>query len=112
MDNPVLQAMYRKDFDPSWTDGDGNPMGDPWGTAMSLWFDICDWLTVQGVSVPAHWEYRPSPFLPHSIEEHKATWESEVPPSAFEETSTEELIHMGNVLERYTRMLDKAGHSY
>lgn len=37
--------------------------GDPYGSAMSLWFDAAEYLYFElGEDVPDHWKFGPSPF--------------------------------------------------
>ena len=77
---------------------------DPFACSMNAWFLVAGVLYDRGEDIPQHWQYKPglgplADFDSYDIEEVQAT-------------PTEELIHAGNVLERYTRFLDKAGRSY
>lgn len=111
MDNALLETVDRSNFDPNAVDSNGRRKGDPWGNAMSLWFDIAEYLTVKGVHVPGHWQFRPSPMLPETVKELRTSrFYRDI--DVLEEMSTKELIHTGSVLERYTQMLDSAGYSY
>lgn len=109
MQNTVLDAVDRSDFDPNWTDSEGRKMGDPWGNAMSLWFSVADYIWFETeYMTPAHWEYRAGAGRGglDDLEEYDP-WLYNALASAEIET----LIRTGNVLERYTRMLDNAGRS-
>jgi|APHM01.1.fsa_nt_gi hypothetical protein len=106
MDNCIVNTVDRSAFDPTWTDRNGRRMGDPWGAAMGLFFDVAAFIFHETERcTPAKWEYRAGAggeideMLPHRL-------------AAMRDADLETLIHTGNVLHRYTRLLEKAGHSY
>lgn len=80
---------------------------DPWGTAMSFWFQLCDYLHfLRRTDVPDEWQYRPSPLgcdIDENDMEQYLNWE---------EYTTAQLIDMGNFLCRYTNFLKRAGKDY
>ena len=105
MENTVTRRIDRSPFDPD------NEYADKWGNAVSLWFDIAEYLYhVREVSVPAHWQFEPGMIQgSDTVKRHLRETGSAY---AIEAASTKTLRHVGNVLERYTRMLKHAGYSY
>lgn len=78
---------------------------DMWGTSMQAWFDVASELWWRGEAVPDHWEYSPGcaddPREPDSyLSEYCG------------ELDTETLIKAGNILCRYTAVLEKHGEGY
>lgn len=78
--------------------------GDPWGCAMNAWFLVSGALYERGEDIPGHWFYRPGA---GALDDFDASDIEEISLVA-----SPDLIHAGNVLERYTRCLDHAGRSY
>jgi len=78
---------------------------DKWGHVMSVWFEVCDHLTVRGEYCPTHWEYRPGAFGAHLDKE--SYWYS-----MLKKCSVRQLLIIGNFLERLSRFLNRAGLSY
>jgi hypothetical protein len=85
--------------------------GDRWGGAMLARFSIADALHREGGEVPHEWQYG------------AGAGNGEVEPGDYfaEElghainagnVALDDLTHAGNVLARYTGILDRAGHSY
>lgn len=98
---------------------------DAWGTAMSLHFDIAavlDASDIDGSVTPwpfARWEYQRPPFTVPSIEsmisgaDLYSYGEVELAKAYFNgEITQADLIHAGDVLERYERTLRAAGKDY
>ena len=79
--------------------------GDPWGTAMGAFFDVAEELDRQGEAVPDGWRYRPGVCGPPDYPE--SYFGQEISGS-----HPGELTKFGNLLYRYTAMLDHAGRSY
>lgn len=78
---------------------------DEWGHAMSAWFDVAAEAFHRCLDIPSHWEYRPSPCNdPRDLD----SWFARVAVDA----SDDELIKFGNLMERYTRILQRAGKDY
>lgn len=85
--------------------------GDSWGTCMMHWFGIAN--TIHGYigETPAEWRYRPGLFVNDVLTDE---WPDREYAEAYrdERLSVEQLLYAGNVLERWSRMLDRAGRSY
>lgn len=79
--------------------------GDPWASALCLWFDIAGYLWSMGVAIPCSWEYSPGAGG-GGADEESYYYED------IKAATEEELLWAGNVTERYTRILKAAGHSY
>lgn len=77
---------------------------DRWGSAMSLWFDVCDELTRRQLRTPARWEYRAGPLGDQPRHGHVA-W-------ALSQMSAPSLYRMGYALQRLTRHLRALGEDY
>jgi hypothetical protein len=79
--------------------------GDPYGWAMSWLFAICDRITFETESsVPAAWEFRPSPMGPSNDDEFKA--------EVMQDWCDYQLLYVGEFLHRYIAILKKAGKDY
>ena len=107
---------------------------DKWGTAMNLFFDIAevlDMTDIEGDVTPepfAQWQYRRSPVTVPAIETVAARaeyfsegeWANDYSYSVVSlavayrdgDISQADLVYAGNVLERYTALLELAGVSY
>lgn len=97
---------------------------DPWGTATMLAFDICAVLNAADIEGNitrepfARWEYRPSPYVTVPSLESLATsgdsyGEQYLAQAILAGDLTQaDLIHAGNVLDRYTAILRAAGLDY
>jgi hypothetical protein len=71
---------------------------------MGFWFRIADHLEWKRCEdCPDHWHFRPSPL--GSINERDDD-------QMLARFRRRDLIHFGNVLERYTRNLERKGRSY
>lgn len=101
--NTVIRDVIKMDFAP----------GDAWASAMGAWFAIAGVLTIEGESVPASWQYRPSPL---QTEEHErdGSWLADYFFDAYRagDINADDLRHAGDVLMRYSSMLETAGRSY
>jgi hypothetical protein len=116
--------------------------GDPWGSAMSLFFDVAQVLHMTSEVVMesdgyhdhaleafARWDYRPSPYVSvpdiedvvaraeHFSEGEFAddySWNVVQLASAVHsgEITQADLIYVGNVLDKYTNILRIAGKDY
>lgn len=84
-----------------------DPRADNWGEAMSAWFDVADVLEheLRAGLIPADWQYRHSPVC-------EGTEAYERFGFAAQHATLDDFVHAGNVLARYTRMLDRLGYSY
>ena len=92
----ALKAEFRMD----------NCSDDPWSTAMSWHFALCDWLHFRtDEEVPPEWRYRPGAAT--DIQEDD-DWRH----GAFMAEDTGTLIDFGNLLDRYTDKLRLAGRDY
>lgn len=97
---------------------------DPWGTANMLAFDICavlDAADVEGDLTPApfaRWEYRRGAHTVPSLEtlaseEGDSYGEQALAQAVLDgEITVSDLIYVGNVMDRYIRLLAAAGKSY
>ena len=99
-------------FDTSET----GPNGDPWGFAMGALFDIAHAIEHYGRDYPpASWQYRDSPIC-HGLDHHESgendRARSVAAYIARHPERERELIHAGNVLDRYIGILDRSGRSY
>ena len=94
-DNRVIDALR-----------DGGVRSDPWGSFMSLWFDVAAELHHRGEDVPDEWQYSPSP-AGGDIREHDS-WGFDVCVDA----SAEDLIQAGDFCKRVCDRLRAAGRDY
>lgn len=92
---------------------------DPWGVALNLAFDICEVIDAAEGHTPARWDYHrgasPVPSLESlAFMEGEESWGASFLAQAVldGEITTNDLIYAGDVLNRYTRLLDAAGRSY
>jgi hypothetical protein len=107
---------------------------DRWGTAVSLHFDIAsvlDMSDIEGDVSPepfARWQYRRAPFTVPDIETvtaraddfHEGEWSDDYSYAQVAlavayrdgDITQADLIYAGDVLSRYTALLDRAGVSY
>jgi hypothetical protein len=94
-----------------------NPtMGDPFGFAMGAMFDLAHALEHYGRDyAPAHWHYSDSPIC-HGLEKHMSGEDEQARRVAAyiarHPEREREIIHAGNVLDRYIRVLERSGRSY
>jgi hypothetical protein len=79
---------------------------DDWAESMSAFFAVATEAFLRGLDVPTHWQFRPAP----GLKKHdKDDWFAvEITAHATDEA----LIRFGNLMERYTRLLDRHGKSY
>lgn len=100
---------------------------DPWGTAMSMFFDIAavlDASDIDGDITPklfTKWAYRPSPHFTvpslHTLaaqgDEVGASGEQSLAQAVLDgDITTDDLIYVGDVMHRYTALLRAAGRDY
>ena len=78
---------------------------DKWGSAMGGFFAVACELSHRGADVPTSWGFRPAPT--EDCREH-----DDYLFEPCEQASTADLTHFGNILHRYTHILDSAGESY
>ncbi len=78
---------------------------DPWGSAMSVLFDLCDRLYHRDGETPAEWHYQPGISGP-ALEPDSYWFE------IFRDTSSAVLITFGHTLHRYIERLRMAGRDY
>jgi len=88
-----LKGFYRM-----WDDG-----GDPWGSCMSVFFELAEYMYRSHMDYPIHWEFNPSPLLDQPITDEELNEKYLF--EEFRAHSADELWHFGNVLHRYSRML-------
>ncbi len=80
--------------------------GDTWGETMQWWFTIADEIYFnRDFPVPADWHFRPSPLGPSN---EPGEW----PVDIVEAAGDDELLAFGNLLNRYARLLKRAGKDY
>ena len=90
-----LKSIFYEDFDSY----------DKWGSAMIAFFTVANEISYRDQNTPQSWEYRPAMAQdPREHEDHMF--------ETCEAAELDDLIHFGNVLERYTRNLDRLGESY
>ncbi len=77
---------------------------DPWGTAVSAWFDCAAHLYEKG-DCPKEWQYRPGA-MGNRVEPDSSFFEM------FTEMEAEQLEEIGQLLCRYTKLLKRHGHDY
>ena len=84
---------------------------NPWGSGISLAFAVCEVLYANGEDIPDEWQYRPGMGQGDTDpEDYYAVWMNDVLESG--EVTSDDIRHFGNVLIRYTRIMDTAGRSY
>ena len=93
-------------------DLDRGPHGDARGTSMALHFSIANALYAADEAIPSDWQYRhgmsagdldpdedyDAIALTEIVEAGRLTWDN--------------VRHIGNVLHRYERVLERAGRDY
>ena len=82
--------------------------GDAWGNTMSWLFAICDVLCSKDSCPPDHWNWRPGaagPLTPDSPD-----WD--LTHELASDFDVDTLIRFGNVLNRYSDCLRRAGRDY
>jgi hypothetical protein len=76
---------------------------DPWGTAMSWHFTLCDVLCWErNADIPQHWGFKSG----ISADDEDFNYDF------LKQFKDEDLIKFGNLLSRYTAKLELAGKSY
>lgn len=79
--------------------------GDRWGSAMSAYFDLVAELYYRGEDIPDSWQYSPGCAVdPREPDAYMY--------GIFQDADSNTLVKFGNILERYTRNLDRLGESY
>lgn len=94
--NPKIKEIYGR--------GDTH---DKWESCMNMWFGIASNVYLRTGKTPDHWEFRPSPFLTKIRRGESPDWEiqqAKVP--------VKDLIHAGNVFNRYTEFLKRNNLDY
>jgi len=74
--------------------------GDPWGSNISFWLDLCAVLWARDETIPAEWEYSPGLGSPDCEDEHLT------------EYSSEALLQLGALLYRIDAYYRHIGLSY
>jgi len=112
INSPILDSPILKDFKTF------HDKGDSWGSAMILLFEVEDYLLFEvadyllfevadylhferGADIPVEWEFHPG-----IASDPGEYWEM------MKQETTENLIQIGNFLDRVTRILDAKGLSY
>lgn len=81
------------------------PDPDRWGEAMGAFFDIADVLEHEGAEIPHSWGWHHGPLCTGTeAYERFGFAANHAPLAAF--------VRAGNILERYTRLLRRAGLDY
>lgn len=80
--------------------------GDHWGNCMQWLFAVCDYLTFETDEiVPDHWQFKPSLFGANEDDYNYQTLkELDVP--------SEDVLHFGSLLIRFSEMLKRKGLDY
>lgn len=87
--------------------------GDTWGASMGALFGICDALRVAGEDIPASWQYRPGMGASDELspdEDYEAIVITEAVDAGA--LTWDDVRRAGDVLNRYTHILERAGRSY
>ena len=82
---------------------------DPWGTCMMHWFGISETLYWETGEVPADWEYSPG-MAGEPSDEPPGTDYAEALKSG--RLTVADLTYAGNVLSRWSHVLERAGRDY
>ena len=80
--------------------------GDHWGNCMQWLFAVCDYLTFEtDESVPDEWQFKPSLFgANEDCFNYQTLKELDVP--------SEDVLHFGSLLIRFSEMLKRKGLDY
>lgn len=78
---------------------------DPWGETMSASFELCGHLCQRGANIPTDWEYRPG--AGSNLTEEENYWHE-----LFANSTTDDLLEIGELLHGATEALVKAGKNY
>lgn len=80
---------------------------DPWGTALSWWFDIADVLHAEGAVIPSGWGFSPGLGATRELEFSNVAdmWVAGY-------VDADDLRYAGNVLARFVRIAEVEGRSY
>lgn len=103
--------MKTQEFETAWTYNDfkselRHVLGvDNWGTSMDCWFECAGQMNKRGLYTPIEWNYSP-PMGSDGTDEESHFYE------CFENMGEPYLIKCGTFLYKYTRLLEKYGHSY
>ena len=84
--------------------------GDPWGSCMSAWFSVAEYLHFRGHGCPDHWLFRAGCGMSDfndNPEEDNGLW-AEILPA----TDLGTVGRFGELLNRYSDKLKAAGRSY
>ncbi len=90
-----LKALFKESFD----------RGDKWGSSLTAWFTVANEISYRDECTPNAWQYSPA----------MADDPRESDDYLYEECTQADLadlIQFGDVLERYTRNLERNGYSY
>jgi len=107
-----MHTIIRADLRATWDNGDA------WGSCVGAHFSIADVLYVIGEDIPDEWQYR-QPNTTTRVRdaiynEDNGDWlAADLLESYYTNLITgDDLRHTGNVLSRYSDMLNAAGRSY
>ena len=87
---------------------------DVWGDALNWHFGICDYMTAYGYPIPQEWEFQAGMGwgVPEPGENYVFDFLEEILEDNEHHERIEILVNAGNILGRYSAMLDAAGLSY
>jgi hypothetical protein len=106
--NPVIEVFRSFGYDPY----------DPWGSTVEAQFQICYTLMRGGAEIPAAWQFSPGAWTPSEDDNDPDNedgdgsllgWEFDI---ILREGGYRNLIHAGEVLNRYATLLKSEGHDY
>ncbi len=92
-----IRAAFRAGYDP----------GDSYACVMAAWFDICEALTRRGYEVPPEWQFRPGSLGVPDLDDESSIFAHDIAGA-----DPVLLVDFGNVLRRWSHLLDAAGRSY
>ena len=92
-----LKDLYREEADSY----------DLWGSALGAHFDVCEELLRQGEEIPCEWGYSPGMVTGEVAEDEASMFRL-----AIVDHDADELRAFGNLLDRYARVLKRAGRDY
>lgn len=78
---------------------------DPWGTSMSVWFQVAAELYARGTKIPFHWNYTAG--ASNDPREPESYWFD-----VLQDCESDTLREFGNMLFVYSRKLSALGYDY